>query len=186
MSYEVSHFINGKRNNDGKRKLEIYDPVQGKVAGQVHVADKQIVDQAISSAKQAFLSWSQTTAPQRAKILFRFKALLDKNIEELAKLVTQEHGKILLEAIGSVQRGIDVVDFTCDIPNHLKGVFTDNVSSGVDVYSLHQPLGVCVGITPFNFPAMIPLWMFPMAVACGNTFVLKPSQKNPSFSILFF
>ncbi|OGT44020.1 MAG: methylmalonate-semialdehyde dehydrogenase (acylating) [Gammaproteobacteria bacterium RIFCSPHIGHO2_12_FULL_37_34] len=183
MSYEVPHFIQGKKISASNRKLEIYDPVQGKLAGHVLVADRQIVQQAILAAKQAFKTWSLTTPSQRTKILFRFKALLDKNIEALAKLVTQEHGKTLAEAIGSVQRGIDVVDFTCGITHHLKGVFTDHVATGIDCYSLHQPLGVCIGITPFNFPAMIPLWMFPMALACGNTFVLKPSEKDPSCSL---
>src|SRR3990167_898264 len=183
MSYEVPHFIQGKKISASNRKLEIYDPVQGKLAGHVLVADRQIVQQAILAAKQAFKTWSLTTPSQRTKILFRFKALLDKNIEALAKLVTQEHGKTLAEAIGSVQRGIDVVDFTCGITHHLKGVFTDHVATGIDCYSLHQPLGVCIGITPFNFPAMIPLWMFPMAFACGNTFVLKPSEKDPSCSL---
>ncbi|OGT35364.1 MAG: methylmalonate-semialdehyde dehydrogenase (acylating) [Gammaproteobacteria bacterium RIFCSPHIGHO2_12_FULL_37_14] len=183
MTYDVPHIVNGQSQSQASRKLDVYDPVAGQVAGYVSVADSNMVQQAIAAAKQAFTSWSCTTAPQRAKILFRFKTLLDKNLDELAKLVTQEHGKTLVEAIGSVQRGIDVVDFTCGIPHHLQGMFTDNVSVGIDCYSLHQPVGVCVGITPFNFPAMIPLWMFPMAIACGNTFVLKPSEKDPSCSV---
>ena len=180
MVYEVPHFINGKKVITATRKLNIYHPAQGKVAGQVGVADKQTVDQAVTTAASAFITWSATPPLQRAKILFRFKALLDQHINELATLINQEHGKIMNEAIASIQRGIDVVDFTCGIPNYLKGSFTDEVAAGIDAYSLHQPLGVCVGITPFNFPAMIPLWMFPMAIACGNTFVLKPSEKNPS------
>lgn len=183
MVYEVPHFINGQSVTPQGRKLDIYNPAQGQVAGRVGVADIQMVEKAVQAAKLAFPAWSATTPVQRAKILFRFKALLDQNIEYLAKLVTDEHGKTLSEAIGSVQRGIDVVDFTCGIPNHLKGSFAESVAVGIDSFSLHQPLGVCAGITPFNFPAMIPLWMFPMAIACGNTFVLKPSEKDPSCSI---
>ncbi len=183
MPYEVPQFINGKKIIASTRKLEIFDPSQGKIAGYVGVADKKLINDAVQSAQQAFQMWSLTTATQRAKILFKFKALLDANIKELAKIVTQEHGKTLIEAEGSVQRGIDVVDFTCGIANHLKGEFAENVATDIDCYSLHQPLGVCIGITPFNFPAMIPLWMFPMAIACGNTFILKPSEKDPSCAI---
>ena len=117
---------------------------------------------------------------QRARVLFRFKALLDAHIDELAALITSEHGKVLADARGEVTRGIEVVEFACGIPHLLKGEFSDNVGSGVDCWSLRQPLGVCAGITPFNFPAMVPLWMFPVAIACGNTFVLKPSEKDPS------
>lgn len=181
--YQVPHFINGQPIIGQGRKLDIYNPATGEIAGQVSVADKAAVDKAVQIAKAAFPAWSATTPPQRAKILFKFKSLLDQNIEQLAKLVTNEHGKTLAEAIGSVQRGIDVVDFACGIPHHLKGSYADSVAAGIDSYSLHQPLGVCVGITPFNFPAMIPLWMFPMAIACGNTFVLKPSEKDPSCAI---
>jgi malonate-semialdehyde dehydrogenase (acetylating) / methylmalonate-semialdehyde dehydrogenase len=183
MVYEVPHFINGEVINTQGRKLDIYHPAMGNVAGHVNVADANVVAKAIQAAKLAFPAWSSTTPVARAKILFRYKALLDENIEQLAKWVTQEHGKTLEEAKGSVRRGIDVVDYTCGIANHLKGHYADSVASGIDSYSLHQPLGVCVGMTPFNFPAMIPLWMFPMAIACGNTFVLKPSEKDPSCSI---
>ena len=180
---EIPQWINGNPTKLKGRKLEIYDPVQGKMIRQVGVADQSVVNQAVASASSAFQTWGLTTPAQRAKILFRFKALLDQNVKQLAQLVTEEHGKILDEAIGSVQRGIEVVDFICGIPNHLKGEFAEQASLGIDVYSMHQPLGVCAGITPFNFPAMIPLWMFPMAIACGNTFVLKPSEKDPSCSI---
>lgn len=185
MSYQVPHFINGQSVLPSNRKLDIYNPAQGKVMGQVGVADKKIVDEAVLAATRAFPAWSALPSLRRAKILFKFKALLDQHIDELASLVTKEHGKTFEEALGSVQRGIDVVDFTCGIPNHLKGGFIDNIADGMDSYSLHQPLGVCVGITPFNFPAMIPLWMFPMAIACGNTFILKPSEKDPSCAIRF-
>lgn len=183
MTYTVAHFIQGKQVITQGRKLDIYDPVTGNIAGQVNVADQHVGDKAVNAAQSAFATWSTTTPLQRAKILFQFKFLLDKHSEELAKLITQEHGKTLAEAMGSIQRGIDVVDFTCGIPNHLKGSFAEEIAQGMDAYSLHQPLGVCVGITPFNFPGMIPLWMFPMAIACGNTFVLKPSEKDPSCSL---
>lgn len=179
MAYEVTHLINGK-SITSTRKLDIYNPALGLVSASVAAADKHVVDQAVQAAKRAFETWSITTPTQRSRILFRFKALLDKHREELAKLVTQEHGKTFNEALGSLQRGIDVVDYTCGITNHLKGSYAADLGPGIDCYSLHQPLGVCVGITPFNFPAMIPLWMFPMAIACGNTFVLKPSEKDPS------
>jgi malonate-semialdehyde dehydrogenase (acetylating)/methylmalonate-semialdehyde dehydrogenase len=165
------------------RVLNIYNPSTGEVAGHVNVAEGKLIDETVTVAHKAFQTWSMTTPTQRAQILFRFKSLLDANIKPLAQLITQEHGKLLIEAIGSVQRGIDVVDFTCGIPNHLKGSFAEEVTEGMDCYSLHQPVGVCVGITPFNFPGMIPLWMFPMAIACGNTFILKPSEKDPSCSI---
>lgn len=182
MVYDVPQFINGQKVSTQGRKLDLYNPATGAVIGHVDVANKQTVDRAINAAKTAFASWSATTPPQRAKILFRFKALIEQNKDQLTKLITQEHGKTLSEAMGSLQRGLDVVDFTCGIPNHLKSGYAGDVGTGVDSYALTQPLGVCVGITPFNFPAMIPLWMFPMAIACGNTFVLKPSEKDPSCS----
>jgi len=183
MVYEVPQFINGSQVKTKGRMLDIYNPATGEVAGKVDVADKKIVDDAVAAAKKAFPSWSATTPSARAKILFRFKNLLEQHRDEIVKLVTQEHGKTLSEAQGSFQRGMDVVDFTCGIPNHLKSAYASDVGTGVDSYSLYQPLGVCVGITPFNFPVMIPLWMFPMAIACGNTFVLKPSEKDPSCAL---
>src|SRR3990167_466883 len=179
----IPHFIDGQKLQSQGRQLPVYQPAIGCVAKEVVVADQSVINHAVLVAKQAFLSWGATTPLQRAKILFRFKSLLDQHLKELAKIVTDEHGKTFTEAMGSVQRGIDVVDFACGIPNHLKGDFAAQVANGMDTYSLHQPLGVCVGITPFNFPAMIPLWMFTMAIACGNTFVLKPSEKDPSCSI---
>lgn len=179
-NYYVSHFINGKPITSQGRQLELYNPATGSVIGHTGVADNQMVDKAVQAAKTAFPSWSSTTPPQRAKILLRFKQLLDEHRDELIHLISQEHGKTLEEAKGSLQRGMDVVEFACGIPTHLKTAYASDVGTGVDSYSLYQPLGVCVGITPFNFPAMIPLWMFPMAIACGNTFVLKPSEKDPS------
>ena len=181
--YQVTHFINGQSINVSANKLDLYNPATGEVIGQVALADQAIVEQAIAAAKSAFSQWSATTPLKRARILFKFKSLLEEHIDELAALITQEHGKTLVDAKGSVQRGIDVVEFTCGIPDHLKGTYTEEVATEVDSYSVRQPLGVCVGITPFNFPAMIPLWMFPLAIACGNTFILKPSEKDPSCAI---
>lgn len=183
MSYDVPHIIGGKAIVHTGRTLPIYNPALGEIAGQVSVADAALVDKAVATAKAAFAKWSAVTPSQRAKILFRYKTLLEQNINELAALVTQEHGKTLPEAVGSTQRGMDVLEFACGIPFHLKGTFAEDVSTEVDCYSLHQPLGVCVGITPFNFPAMIPLWMFPLAIACGNTFIIKPSEKDPSCAV---
>ncbi len=183
MPYHVSHFINGDIISASGRMQDIYNPATGDVIGQVVMADKNIIDKAITAAKAAFPAWAATTPLRRARILFKFKALLEQHIDELAKLITQEHGKTLTDARGSIQRGIDVVEFACGVPNYLKGSYTEEVATEVDSYSVRQPLGVCVGITPFNFPAMIPLWMFPMAIACGNTFILKPSEKDPSCAI---
>lgn len=180
MTYQVTHFINGKHITSETRSLDICNPATGEMIGKVNMADKAIVEQAIAAANAAFPAWSATTPLKRARIIFKFKALLEKHIDQLANLITQEHGKTTSDARGSVQRGIDVVEFACGIPHHLKGSFTEEVATDIDSYSVRQPLGVCVGITPFNFPAMIPLWMFPMAIACGNTFVLKPSEKDPS------
>ncbi|MFZ2315391.1 MAG: CoA-acylating methylmalonate-semialdehyde dehydrogenase [Gammaproteobacteria bacterium] len=182
-TYHVSHIINGRSTTEATRKLDIYNPAQGIVIGQVGVADNKTVDQAVQAAKNALPAWMNTTPLQRAKILFRYKELLENNINELAAIINREHGKTIDEALASIRRGIDVVDFTCGIPNYLKGNFNSEVASNVDAYSILQPLGVCVGITPFNFPAMIPLWMFPMSIACGNTFILKPSEKDPSCAV---
>ena len=135
---------------------------------------------AINAASAVLPVWSSTPPIQRARVMFRFKALIEENMDEIAVLVSSEHGKTLEDARGSITRGLEVVEFACGIPHLLKGEFTEQVGTKVDSYSLRQPVGVCAGITPFNFPAMIPLWMFPLAVACGNTFILKPSEKDPS------
>src|SRR3990167_3204241 len=181
--YQVTHHIHGQSIVEKGKMQNITNPATGAVIGQVVMADKTIVEKAIFAAKTAFKTWSATTPLRRARILARYQFLLEKNIDELAQLVTQEHGKTLSDARGSVQRGIELVEFVCGIPYHLKGTYAEDVATDVDSYSLRQPLGVCVGITPFNFPAMIPLWMFPMAIACGNTFILKPSEKDPSCSV---
>jgi malonate-semialdehyde dehydrogenase (acetylating)/methylmalonate-semialdehyde dehydrogenase len=180
MTYQVTHLIQGQLVSAKGRIHDIYNPATGNVIGQVTMADKSIVEQAVAAAKAAFPGWSATSPLRRARILFKFKALLEDNIDELAKIVNQEHGKTLADARGSIQRGIDVVEYACGIPSHLKGHFSEEVATDIDSYSIRQSLGVCVGITPFNFPAMIPLWMFPVAIACGNTFIIKPSEKDPS------
>lgn len=183
MTYHVGHFIHGQVVSDKNNLQDLFNPANGNVIGHVAMADKSTVENAIAAAKSVFPVWSATTPTRRVRILFQYKALLEKHLDELANLITQEHGKTLNDARGSVQRGIDVVEFVCGLPYLLKGSYAEDVATDVDSYSIRQPLGVCVGITPFNFPAMIPLWMFPMAIACGNTFVLKPSEKNPSCAI---
>lgn len=185
MAYSVNHFINGKiTENQNDRYQDIYNPANGQAIGRVTLANKVDVDNAINAAKEAFPKWAATTPLRRSRILFKLNSLLNDHLEDLAKLITQENGKTLSDARGSVQRGIEVVEFACGIPAHLKGSYTEEVGSGIDSFSIRQPLGVCAGITPFNFPGMIPLWMFPMAIACGNTFILKPSERDPSCSIL--
>lgn len=183
MLYTVHHWIDGKRHEHKGRELAIFQPDIATQIGVLSVADKNVVEQAVASSQKAYLNWSKTTPVERAQILFKFKSLLDQNTRALAETVTREHGKTLEEAIGSVKRGIEVLDFACGIPYLLQGKHAANVANNIDSYVLQQPLGVCVGITPFNFPAMIPLWMFTMAIACGNTFVLKPSEKDPSVAL---
>ena len=181
MSTALGHFIDGRRcAGTSERAGAVFDPATGEVSANVSFASQQETQAAIQAARAALPGWAETPPLQRARVLFRFKALLDAHIDDLAALITSEHGKVLADARGEVTRGIEVVEFACGIPHLLKGEFSDNVGSGVDCWSLRQPLGVCAGITPFNFPAMVPLWMFPVAIACGNTFVLKPSEKDPS------
>lgn len=181
MSYTVNHYINGKVvKGEGGRSHPLYDPALGVEVGQVAFANANDVAQAVAAAKAAFPAWAAMPAVRRARVMFKYKELLEKHMDELAELITREHGKTLSDAKGSIIRGIEAVEVACGIPNLLKGWFSEGVGTGVDSYTLRQPLGVCVGITPFNFPAMVPLWMFSMAVACGNTFILKPSEKDPA------
>lgn len=181
MTYTVSHFINGKLTpGQSSRFGDIYYPATGECMGKVAMANVQEVNQAVQAAKAAFPAWSATSAVRRTQILFKYRDLILQHRNELAELIANEHGKTLADALGSIQRGLEVVEFACGIPHLLKGDFSESVGTDVDSYSIRQALGVCVGITPFNFPAMIGLWMFPMAIACGNTFVLKPSEKDPS------
>ena len=181
MSTVLGHFIDGRRcAGTSERAGAVFDPATGEVRANVSFASQQETQAAIQAARTALPAWAETPPLQRARVLFRFKALLDAHIDELAGLITSEHGKVLADARGEVTRGLEVVEFACGIPHLLKGEFSDNVGSGIDSWSLRQPVGVCAGITPFNFPAMVPMWMFPVAIACGNTFVLKPSEKDPS------
>lgn len=180
----MGQFINGERvRGDEDTKHDLFNPATNDREGQVYYASAQTISLAVKSASLAFTSWSQTSLTKRTQILFRFKSLIENNIHDLAALITKEHGKTLEDSIGSIQRGLSVVEYACGIASHLKGEMTVDASNGVDCYSLRQPIGVCLGITPFNFPAMIPLWMFPIAIACGNTFILKPSEKDPSCSL---
>ena len=181
----IFHFVDGKEfKGESKRSADVFNPATGEVQAKVNLASKSDVDAAIKVASQAFPEWADTPPITRARILFKFKELIEKNSDELTKLIVAEHGKVYDDAKGSLTRGLEVVEFACGIPHLLKGEFTENVGQGVDSWSMRQPLGVCAGITPFNFPAMVPMWMFPVAIACGNTFILKPSEKDPSCSMM--
>ena len=180
----IEHFIDGKTlKGSSKRTAKVFNPATGDVSSNVNLASRADLNKAVEVAKKAFPSWSQKTPLFRARILFKFKELIEKNYDELTKIIVSEHGKVYEDAKGSLTRGLEVVEFACGIPQLLKGEFTENVGTNVDSWSMRQPLGVCAGITPFNFPAMVPMWMFPIAIACGNTFVLKPSEKDPSCSM---
>ena len=187
----IEHFANGKKfSGNSKKTSKVFNPATGEQTAEVKLASTKDMDIVVEVAKTAFVSWSKKPPLQRARVLFKFKELIEKNFEELAKIIVSEHGKVFDDAKGEVTRGLEVVEFACGIPQLLKGEFTENVGTDVDSWSLRQPLGICAGITPFNFPAMVPMWMFPVAIACGNTFILKPSEKDPSCSIrlaeLFF
>ena len=184
MSDVINHYINGKvvEGKSGRRG-DIYNPAIGEIVRQVDFASPEEVRAAAQAAQAAFPAWAATTPLRRARVMFKLKELLEANMGELAERITEEHGKTIEDAKGSITRGIEVVEFACGMPHLLKGEFTETVGAGIDMYSVRQPLGVCAGITPFNFPAMIPLWMSPMAIACGNTFILKPSEKDPSFAM---
>jgi malonate-semialdehyde dehydrogenase (acetylating)/methylmalonate-semialdehyde dehydrogenase len=181
----VTHWIGGKPwDGEAARYGEIYDPATGQVTGRVDFATPAEVDLAVAAAGDALPAWRRTSLARRAAIMFNFRELLKANTRALAELITSEHGKVAADAAGEVARGLEVVEFACGIPHLLKGGYSENVSTAVDSYSIRQPVGVVAGITPFNFPAMVPMWMFPLAIACGNTFVLKPSEKDPSASLL--
>ena len=179
----VQHRIGGN-DVEASQYADVHDPSTGEVVARHAVATAADVDAAVSAATGAFTSWRETSLSARQQILFSYRDLLRAHTNDIAALITQEHGKTLPDAKGEVGRGIEVVEYATGLPQLLKGEFSDQASTGVDIHSLRQPIGVCAGITPFNFPAMVPLWMFPMAIACGNTFVLKPSERDPSASVL--
>jgi len=181
----IEHWISGKPSSGtSDRTAPVYNPATGAQQADVLLGSVTDVEAAIAAAKDAFPAWSQTSISKRTKILFAFRELVNRHARDLAELITDEHGKVLSDALGEVQRGLEVVEFACGIPSLLKGDYSDQVSTDVDTYSFREPLGVVAGITPFNFPAMVPMWMFPVAIACGNTFVLKPSERDPSASML--
>jgi malonate-semialdehyde dehydrogenase (acetylating) / methylmalonate-semialdehyde dehydrogenase len=181
----ITHWIGGKPvTGSTDRTSPVFNPATGEQQAELALASVDDVDTAVRTAKAAFERWGQSSLSQRTKVLFKFRELVSANIQRIAEAISDEHGKVVSDARGEVQRGLEVVEFACGIPTLLKGGFSDQVSTGVDVYSFRQPLGVCVGITPFNFPAMVPMWMFPVAIATGNTFILKPSERDPSASMI--
>jgi malonate-semialdehyde dehydrogenase (acetylating)/methylmalonate-semialdehyde dehydrogenase len=183
--YEVPHFIDGQTTAGASRRAsDLFDPARGEVTGKVRLGGREEVDAAVAAAQAAFPGWAGTPPLRRARILNRFRDLLEQHADRIAALITAEHGKVHNDALGEVTRGIEVVEFSLGIPHLLKGEVSENVGTGVDSHSLRQPLGVVAGITPFNFPAMVPMWMFPVALACGDCFVLKPSERDPSPSVL--
>ena len=181
---EISHFINGKSVTGASGRFgDIYDPNTGQIQARVALATAAEIDDAVQKAVRAQIGWAAMNPQRRARGMFAFKALIEQNMEELAHLLSSEHGKVIADAKGDIQRGLEVVEFACGIPHLLKGDYTEGAGPGIDVYSMRQPLGVVAGITPFNFPAMIPLWMSAVALACGNAFILKPSEKDPSVPV---
>ncbi|EOY9177829.1 CoA-acylating methylmalonate-semialdehyde dehydrogenase [Providencia stuartii] len=181
---QIQNFIGGELvSSQSGRFAPVYNPATGEQTAQVVLSSAAETKQAIEVAHKAFPKWSKLSPLKRARILFKFKALLEENMDDLARLISKEHGKVFSDAVGELTRGLEVVEFACGIPHLQKGEHSANVATGVDSHSLMQPLGVCAGITPFNFPAMVPMWMFPVALATGNTFVLKPSEKDPSLAI---
>ena len=180
----IGHYLNGRVTAPSSgRSQEVFNPATGAVSGHVALASAVEVDAAVASAQAAFPAWSDLPPLRRARVMFKFLELLNQNKDKLAHMITAEHGKVFTDAQGEVSRGIDIVEFACGIPQLLKGDFTDQVSTGIDNWTLRQPLGVVAGITPFNFPVMVPMWMFPVAIAAGNCFVLKPSPIDPSPSL---
>ncbi|WP_298401105.1 CoA-acylating methylmalonate-semialdehyde dehydrogenase [Sphingobium sp.] len=179
----ITHFIDGASAPHPGRTSDVFHPSTGQVQAQVELADLDLLNRAIASAKAAQPAWAAMNPQRRSRIMFNFRSLIEANMQELAELLASEHGKVVSDAKGDVQRGLDVVEFACGIPQLLKGEYTEGAGPGIDVYSMRQPLGVAAGITPFNFPAMIPLWMMAPAIACGNAFILKPSERDPSVPV---
>jgi len=179
----IDHHIVGHEGGAGGRTSDVFDPNLGRAQAQVRLGTRADLDRAVKAAQAAQPGWAATNPQRRARVMFKFKELVEANLEELAHLLASEHGKVIADARGDVQRGLDVIEFACGIPHALKGEYTQGAGPGIDVYSMRQPLGVVAGITPFNFPAMIPMWMFGVAIACGNAFILKPSERDPSVPV---
>ncbi|MFL6752993.1 MAG: CoA-acylating methylmalonate-semialdehyde dehydrogenase, partial [Sphingomicrobium sp.] len=180
MLRSIDHFIGGSSFASGERQGEVFDPNQGQVQANVRFGTAADLQKAVDAAKAAQPAWAATNPQRRARVMFKYKELVEAHMDELAHLLSSEHGKVIADAKGDVQRGLEVIEFACGIPQSLKGEYTVGAGPGIDVYSMRQPLGIGAGITPFNFPAMIPMWMFGMAIACGNAFILKPSERDPS------
>ncbi len=179
----VGHLINGQISTDGARTQDVFNPSTGEISKQVALASKNTVEEAIAAAESAYPKWRNTPPIKRARVMFKFKDLLEQNADKICAMIGEEHGKIVHDAAGELQRGIENVEYACCAPEFLKGEHSKNVAAGIDSWSEFQPLGVVAGITPFNFPAMVPLWMYPMAIVCGNCFVLKPSERDPSSTL---
>ena len=184
MTKELTHYVGGKHlKGTSGRFSDVYNPTTGEVQAKCPLASKSEMENAIKVASDAFPGWSQTSVVRRSRIMMKYLELCNGHHDELGKLLSSEHGKVFEDAKGSVQRGIEVIEFAIGMPHAIKGEFSDNVATGIDMYSMRKPLGVCAGITPFNFPVMVPMWMFVVAIACGNTFILKPSEKDPSVTL---
>jgi malonate-semialdehyde dehydrogenase (acetylating) / methylmalonate-semialdehyde dehydrogenase len=179
----IDHFIGGASFASGERQGEVFDPNQGQVQAQVALGTAADLARAMDAARAAQPEWAATNPQRRARVMFNFKALVEREMEPLARLLASEHGKVIADAKGDIQRGLEVIEYACGIPHALKGEYTQGAGPGIDVYSMRQPLGIVAGITPFNFPAMIPMWMFGVAIACGNAFILKPSERDPSVPV---
>src|ERR1700720_2673315 len=178
---DIGHFIGGKEVKGASgRQGDVFNPNTGEVAAKVALASKTEMEKAIANAEAAFPAWAATNPQRRARVMFKFLELIQSEFDDLARLLSSEHGKTVADSRGDIQRGLEVVEFACGIPHLIKGEFSESAGPGIDLYSMRQPLGVCAGITPFNFPAMIPMWKFAPAIACGNSFLLKPSERDPS------
>jgi malonate-semialdehyde dehydrogenase (acetylating)/methylmalonate-semialdehyde dehydrogenase len=181
----LGHYIDGQVQDSGSERFSnVFNPATGAVQARVGLASEKTVDEAVASALKAFPAWSEQSSLRRSRVMFKFKELLDRHHNELADIISREHGKVFSDAKGEVTRGIEIVEYACGAPNLLKTEFSDNIGGGIDNWNLRQPLGVCAGVTPFNFPVMVPLWMIPLALITGNCFILKPSERDPSASLL--
>ncbi|WP_292923852.1 aldehyde dehydrogenase family protein, partial [Novosphingobium sp. SCN 63-17] len=179
----IDHLIVGGSGGAPARKAPVFNPSTGAVQAEVALGDAALLDRAVAAAQAAQPAWAATNPQRRARVMFEFKRLVEANMQDLAELLASEHGKVVADAKGDIQRGLEVVEFACGIPHALKGEYTNGAGPGIDVYSMRQPIGIGAGITPFNFPAMIPMWMFGVAIACGNAFILKPSERDPSVPV---